>query len=79
MSTRPDEKYENPDDVAEIVEAERTMGDYKLKMDKNYIAPEGERVDAKHKRLQVRGRAAAVVTCGPPGTSACKLAGLWCM
>lgn len=29
------------------------MGDHKLKLDKDYIAPEGERVDAKRKRLQI--------------------------
>ncbi|KAF5842039.1 hypothetical protein DUNSADRAFT_9608 [Dunaliella salina] len=38
--TRPDEKYENEEDVQAIQEAEQNMGDYKLKSDQNYVIPE---------------------------------------
>lgn len=39
-ATKPDDKYENPADVAAIEEAERNMGDFKLKSDPNYVIPE---------------------------------------
>lgn len=39
-ATKPDEQYENPSDVAAIEDAERTVGDFKLKSDPDYVIPE---------------------------------------
>ena len=38
-ATKPDETYENPEDVAAIETARKTLGDYKLKSDENFVAP----------------------------------------
>jgi len=38
--TKPDEQYENPDDVAAIDLAQSTMGDFKLKTDPTFVVPE---------------------------------------
>lgn len=38
--TRPDDKAENPADLAAIEAAKKHMGDYKLKSDPSYIIPE---------------------------------------
>ena len=51
--TKPDENYENPNDVAMIKEAIDNMGDFKLKSDPNYIVPEDQRVNATKKRTQM--------------------------
>ena len=51
--TKPDEKFENPEDVAAIQTAIDNMGDFKLKSDPNYIAPEEERMNVKKKRRQL--------------------------
>ena len=51
--TRPDESYENPDDVAAIEHARAHMGDFKLKSDPDYIVPEEQRVNAEKKRRQM--------------------------
>eukprot|EP00002_Diphylleia_rotans_P014287 TRINITY_DN2784_c0_g1_i6.p1 TRINITY_DN2784_c0_g1~~TRINITY_DN2784_c0_g1_i6.p1 ORF type:complete len:1834 (-),score=489.32 TRINITY_DN2784_c0_g1_i6:186-5687(-) len=53
MAKKPDEKYEDPDDVAAIAYAEKHMGDYKLKTDDDYIVPEHQRVNAEKKRRQM--------------------------
>jgi hypothetical protein len=39
-ASRPDESYENPDDLAAIEAAERDMGDCKLKSDPDYAIAE---------------------------------------
>eukprot|EP00798_Chlamydomonas_sp_ICE-L_P007462 gene7462-603_t len=52
-ATKPDDKYENPTDVAEIEEAERNMGDFKLKSDPKYVIPEEERMTPQRKRQQM--------------------------
>ena len=39
-ATRPDDTFESPADLQAIREAERTMGDFKLKSDPEYIPPE---------------------------------------
>ncbi len=52
-ATRPDEKYEDPADVAAIDEAERNMGDFKLKSDPTYVVPEEERMTPQRKRYQM--------------------------
>ena len=40
LATKPSDDEECQVDVEAIQEAERTMGDFKLKMDSNYIVPE---------------------------------------
>ena len=51
--TKPDDDYENPDDVAAIRDAERNMGDFKLKSDPNFVPPDDERVTPQRKRQQM--------------------------
>eukprot|EP00955_Chlamydomonas_euryale_P004409 46855-Chlamydomonas_euryale.AAC.1 len=46
-------RYENPDDVAAIEHAERTIGDFKLKSDPTYVLPEEQRMTPARKRLQM--------------------------
>lgn len=53
MDAKPDENYEDPQDVAAIRYAETHMGDYKLKTGEKYIVPESERVDADKKKRQM--------------------------
>ncbi|CAG9460447.1 unnamed protein product [Pedinophyceae sp. YPF-701] len=53
LARKPDDKTDNPVDVAAIQEAERTLGDWKLKSDVGYLAPEHLRVDARKKRRMV--------------------------
>jgi hypothetical protein len=53
MKVKPDEKYEDPNDVAAIRYAQNNMGDYKLKTSDKYIVPENERVDADKKKRQI--------------------------
>ena len=52
-ATKPDEKFENPEDVAAIQTAIDTMGDFKLKSDPDYIAPEEERTNVDKKSRQL--------------------------
>nr|A8J1V4.1 RecName: Full=Cilia- and flagella-associated protein 44 [Chlamydomonas reinhardtii] len=49
--TRPDDTYDSPADLAAIEEARRTIGDFKLKSDPNYVVPEEERLTPQRKRL----------------------------
>lgn len=53
MDSKPDDKYQDPADVAAIRYAIAHMGDYKLKSAENYIVPESERVDADKKKRQI--------------------------
>nr|KAJ3422153.1 Cilia- and flagella-associated protein 44 [Polyrhizophydium stewartii] len=53
MDAKPDEKYEDPKDIAAIRYAQLHMGDYKLKTADNYIVPESERIDADKKKRQI--------------------------
>jgi WD40 repeat protein len=53
MDSKPDDKYQDPSDVAAIRYAVAHMGDYKLKSAENYIVPESERVDADKKKRQI--------------------------
>jgi hypothetical protein len=53
LESKPDEKYEDPRDVAAIRSAIANMGDYKLKTADDYIVPESERVDADKKRKEI--------------------------
>jgi hypothetical protein len=53
MDEKPDDKYEDPQDLAAIRYAIAHMGDYKLKSADNYIVPESERVDADKKKRQI--------------------------
>ena len=52
-ATKPDEKYEDPVDVANIHYAESHMGDFSLKTDEDYVVPETQRVNAQKKRRQI--------------------------
>jgi hypothetical protein len=53
MEIKPDEKYEDPKDLAAIRYAQSHMGDYKLKSADHYIVPESERIDADRKKKQI--------------------------
>ena len=53
MSERPDDSYENPEDVAAITWAKQNMGDFKLKTDSDYVVPEAQRVNAEKKRREM--------------------------
>ena len=53
MDSKPDDKYQDPADVAAIRYAISHMGDYKLKSADNYIVPESDRVDADKKKRQI--------------------------
>ena len=52
-SKKPDDKYEDPVDVAAIQYAEAHMGDFSLKTDSDYVVPEAQRVTAQKKRRQI--------------------------
>jgi len=51
--SKPDENYEDPEDVEAIQNAERTIGDFKLKTAADYVVPEGQRVNAEKKRAEL--------------------------
>jgi hypothetical protein len=53
LESKPDDKYEDPKDVAAIRYAQNHMGDFKLKSADNYIVPENERIDAEKKKRQI--------------------------
>ncbi|KAJ1511739.1 Cilia- and flagella-associated protein 44 [Coelomomyces lativittatus] len=53
MSSKPSPHSEDPQDTAAIRLAETNMGDYKLKMDKNYVVPENEQLNAAKKKKQI--------------------------
>ena len=50
---KPDNKYEDPADVAAIAWADSHMGDFSLKSDDSYVVPEAQRVNAQKKRRQI--------------------------
>ncbi|KAG2482730.1 hypothetical protein HYH03_018361 [Edaphochlamys debaryana] len=49
-ATRPDDTYDSPADIKAIEEAQRTIGDFKLKSDPNFVVPEEERMTPARKR-----------------------------
>ncbi|KAJ3337627.1 Cilia- and flagella-associated protein 44 [Gonapodya sp. JEL0774] len=53
LESKPDENYQDPRDLGAIRQAERNMGDYKLKSAADYIVPESDRVDVEKKKRQV--------------------------
>lgn len=53
LEVKPDEKYEDPKDVAAIWQAQTHMGDFKLKSGAHYIVPEADRIDADKKKRQI--------------------------
>ena len=53
MASKPDDKYVDPADVAELEKARNHMGDYKLKTDEDYVVPEHLRINADKKRRQM--------------------------
>ncbi|XP_078415672.1 cilia- and flagella-associated protein 44 [Cetorhinus maximus] len=52
-ASRPDDNYEDPNDVAAIKEAQENMGDFKLKTAADYTVPEHLRINAEKKRNQL--------------------------
>lgn len=50
---KPDDKYEDSQDVLAISLAERQMGDYPLKTEADYVVPEAQRINAHKKRRQM--------------------------
>ena len=53
MEQKPPANYSDPADVQAIEIAKKTIGDYKLKDDPSYIAPEEDRMNAEKKRKQL--------------------------
>ena len=53
MDLKPPANYSDPVDLEAIEVAKNTIGDYKLKDDPHYIAPEEERMNATKKRRQL--------------------------
>ncbi|OHS97734.1 WD-repeat protein [Tritrichomonas foetus] len=53
MDLKPPANYSDPADVHAIEVARKTIGDYKLKDDPTYIAPEEDRMNASKKRRQL--------------------------
>lgn len=53
MDLKPPSNYSDPADLEAIEIAKKTIGDYKLKDDPTYIAPEEERMNATKKRRQL--------------------------
>lgn len=51
--SKPDENYEDPEDVTAIKHAQMTVGDFKLKTAHDYVVPENERINAEKKRAQL--------------------------
>ncbi|KAF6034679.1 hypothetical protein EB796_007012 [Bugula neritina] len=47
FNTRPDDNYEDPEDVAAIAEAQNNMGDYKLKTADDYVVPDHLRMNVE--------------------------------
>lgn len=45
MNSRLPDDYENPDDLANIKNAEENLGDFKLKTSDNFIIPEDQRMN----------------------------------
>ena len=52
-ATKPDDAYENPEDVAAIEVAKRTLGDYKLKSDERFVDAEEDSMNYGKKRHQM--------------------------
>ncbi|XP_066555153.1 cilia- and flagella-associated protein 44 [Amia ocellicauda] len=52
-SSKPDENFEDPQDVQAIRMAQENMGDFKLKTAKDFTVPEHLRMNAEKKRMQL--------------------------
>ena len=53
LDSKPNEKYEDPKDIAAIQYARANMGEYKLKSASDYIVPETEEISAEKKKQQI--------------------------
>lgn len=51
--SKPDEKLEDPGDLAALQSARQEIGDYKLKSSNDYVVPEHQRVSTDRKRIQL--------------------------
>ena len=54
LEERPDETYQDPNDLAAIQQAKTNMGDYKLKCAVNYVVPENERETSSSKKRHIQ-------------------------
>ena len=50
---KPEDKYQHPDDIILLHDAETNMGDFKLKTASDYTVPEELRMNASKKRIQL--------------------------
>lgn len=48
---KPNSETNHPDDVKAILECEQTIGDYKLKLDEDYVPPEGDSLLLKSQEI----------------------------
>ena len=53
MSSKPDDDYEDPADLAAIKEAQENMGDYKLKSADDYVVPDHLRMNVEKARVRL--------------------------
>ena len=53
LKEKPEDKYQHPDDIALLYDAETNMGDFKLKTSSDYTVPEELRMNASKKRIQL--------------------------
>ncbi|KAM3837851.1 cilia- and flagella-associated protein 44 [Vipera latastei] len=60
FKSKPSDNYEDPQDVANIKEAQENMGDFKLKTATNYKIPEHMRMNADKKTRQLQALEAAI-------------------
>uniref|UniRef100_A0A8C6VRT2 Cilia- and flagella-associated protein 44 n=1 Tax=Naja naja TaxID=35670 RepID=A0A8C6VRT2_NAJNA len=60
FKSKPSDNYEDPQDVANIKEAQENMGDFKLKTATNYKIPEHMRMNADKKTSQLQALEAAI-------------------
>lgn len=52
---KPDENYEDPQDLQAIQEAKENIGDLKLKSAKDFTVPKHLRMNAERKRAELKG------------------------
>ncbi|KAM6447444.1 cilia- and flagella-associated protein 44 isoform 1-T1 [Liasis olivaceus] len=60
FKSKPSDNYEDPQDVANIKEAQENMGDFKLKTATNYKIPEHMRMNADKKTSQLQALEVAI-------------------
>lgn len=53
MTGKPDDNYEDPNDILAIREAQENMGDYKLKSADDYVVPDHLRMNVEKARIKL--------------------------